>query len=331
MRFQKTKTIFPNRDAIKFKNFWIEHSLLIEGIIERLKIDKDAFILVTGITGSGKSITTALFNLKYLAEKDNIITNEGKMFSDDNFIIDPEEFAVKMITKKGESLWIDEGRDSGNRQQWQDKTQQVIISRKNKNRKNNNVYWFLMPFETELNPKLSSHLTCWIWMKKRHLAEVYVASSGRKGGKGLNIQEIIDREQKWLRENPKATDVIPWIHPEFKGRMKIGRVPKEYIEKYLKLVDIKKAVGELSDEEKEKYGIEIKKTAEELINAKIDKIRSREILNKRQFWNELKEETELDDKELKDKINFYLNLEGLPTFSRLFNKKEKKQEFSNVF
>src|SRR6056297_1616133 len=271
MKFTKKKTIYPNRDAKKFKNFWVEHNLLVKSILERLKMENDAFILVTGKTGRGKSITSALFNLKYFAEQDNIITNKGKMFTNENFIIEPEEFAVKMVTKKGESLWLDEGRNSGDRQKWQDKTQQLIISRKNTNRKNNNVYWFLMPFETEFNPKLASHLTCWIWMKKRHLAEVYVASSGRKGGKGLDIQEIIDREQKWLRENPKATDVIPWIHPEFKGRMKIGRVPKKYIEEYSELATKKSAVGQLSDEEKEKYGIEIKKTPEELINEKIER------------------------------------------------------------
>jgi len=50
------------------------------------------------------------------------------------------------------------------------------------------------------------------------------------------------------------------------------------------------------------------------------------------MWNELKEETDLEDKKLKDKINFYLNLEGFPTFTRLFNKKKKKEEnFSNIF
>lgn len=328
----RTKTIFPNRDARKFKNFWIEHSLLIEAILKRLEQDNDSFLLVTGSTGRGKSITTALFNLKYLAEQDNIITKEGKMFTDDNFIVDPEEFAVKMITKKGESLWIDEGRKAGNRQQWQDKVQQLIIERKNTNRKNNNVYWFLMPFETEFNPRLASHLTCWIWMKKRHLAEVYVASSGRKGGRGLNIQEIIDREQRWLKENPKANDVIPWIHPEFRGRMRIGRVPKEYINKYNKLVEEKKAIGELSEDEKEKYGIDLPKTPEEIINEKIEKIKKGEINNKRILWNELKEETGLEDKELKEKLNFYLNLEGFPTFLRLFkNKKQSKKDFSDLF
>ena len=32
---------------------------------------------------------------------------------------------------------------------------------------------------------------------------MYVPNNQRKGGTGLNINEIVKREEKWLKENPK--------------------------------------------------------------------------------------------------------------------------------
>jgi hypothetical protein len=57
-----------------------------------------------------------------------------------------------------------------------------------------------MPYEAEFDPKLASHLHIWIWIR-RGVGEIYVKRSGVKGGKGLDIKEILDREQKWLKEN----------------------------------------------------------------------------------------------------------------------------------
>lgn len=328
-KHHKLRTIFPHRDSRKFKDFKWSFSTLVEALKDRLKNEKDALILISGATGSGKSMLTGNICLKYFSKEDNFITGEGKMFENDNFIIDPEEFAVKMITKSGSVLWVDEGRRAANRRQWYSKINNTIIARKNQNRKLFNIYFVLLPYETEFDPALASHLTLWLWVR-RGVAEVYCANNEKKGGQGLNILKILEREEHWLKENPKATFVLPTIHPEFLGRIFFQDLTAGYKREYNDLVEKKKAVGELSEEEKLKFGIIEKMTPEAIINQAIDNIKKGSITNKRQLWNELKEKTELADDKLQKQLNFYLKLEGYPTFNTLFQKK-KKEDLDDIF
>lgn len=318
------KTIYPNRDAVKFKKNEISHQTFVKALIERLKIEKDVFILVTGDTGAGKSNLVGNLCLRNFAKIPNFISNEGMMFERDNFIISPAEFAAKMITQKGAVLWVDEGRDAVNRQKWFSEINQTVASRKNRNRKNFNIYFLLMPYEREIDPKLASHLTLWLWVR-RGVVEVYCKTSGRKGGHGLNIDKILDREEKYLKENPKSNFVFPTIHPEYIGRIYFSKLTAGFAREYDKLVEEKKAVGELSEEEKLAFGLVEKLTPERIINNAIDDIKKREITNKRELWNRLKKETELDDSKLLKTLNFYLKLEGFDSFGKLFDRSKLEQ------
>ena len=293
----KTKSIFPHRDAKQFKDFRWSFSSFVESLKMRLKNEKDALILVSGATGAGKSMLAGNFCLKYFSKEENFITGEGKMFERENFIIDPAEFAVKMITKSGSVLWVDEGRRAANRRQWYSKINNTIISRKNQNRKLLNIYFVLLPYEREFDPALASHLTLWLWVR-RGVAEVYCANNDKKGGQGLDILKILEREEKWLKENPKATFVIPTIHPEFLGRIFFKDLTPGYKREYKELVEEKKATGELSEEEKLKFGIIEKLTPETIINKAIDDIKDGKISNKRDLWNNLKSKVELTDDKL---------------------------------
>ena len=248
------KTIFPHKYATVFYEYWWSHQALWTSLLERLKIEKDAFILITGDTGSGKSHFTGTLCFKHADKEDNFILNDGtKMFSNDNFIIDPDEFAYKMITKEGQVIWLDEARRVGNRRKWFSKINNAVADRKNQNRKLFNIYFLCMPFEKEFDPNLASHLTMWIWVR-RGVGEVYVKRSGVKGGTGLNIQAILEREAKYLRENPKKTIVNPAIHPEYCGRIAFSKLTAGYKRRYDHLVKVKKATGDLTDDEKKKYG-----------------------------------------------------------------------------
>lgn len=324
MGFQTRKTIFPSRESKKFKGFKWSFKAFTSAILNRLKEEKDVFILVTGQTGSGKSHLTGNFNLKYLSKIDNFISGEGRIFEKENFIVSPDEFAVKMIAEKGSSLWLDEGREAVNRQKWYSEVNQLIASRKNKNRKNFNIYWLCMPYETEVDPKMAKHLHIWLWVR-RGVAEVYVRQSGKKGGSGLDIQKILNREERWRKENPKANFVIPTIHPEYIGRIFFNKLTAGYKKEYDDLVIEKKAVGELSEKEKAEYGIIQKRSNEDIIDEIVGDIRKDKYSSRREIWNDLKEKIDdVDDSTLKTKLNFYLNLEELPTFNKLFDKKKLK-------
>jgi len=320
----RRKTIFPHRYSKIFHNFWWSKIALWKSFLERLKIEKDCFILITGSTGSGKSHFTANMCFKFAEKENNFVLNDGTtMFNaNENFIIDPDEFAYKMITKEGQVLWLDEARRVANRRKWFSKINNAVADRKNQNRKLFNIYFLCMPFEKEFDPALASHLTMWIWIR-RGVGEIYVSRSGLKGGVGLDIQAILDREVKYLKENPKNTIVPPSIHPEYVGRIAFAKLTAGYEKRYKELVKVKKATGDLSDEEKKKYGIEIKEKPENIVENIVNQIKNGKIKDKKRVWEEMKQIKDSDEKKLK-MLNFYLQLEGWGTFSKLFSEKKDK-------
>ena len=320
------KTVFPHRYSKIFYDYWMTHTALWDAMLSRLKNEKDVLVIVTGDTGTGKSNLVGNLCFKKAEETDNFVMNDGsKMFiAEEDFIIDPDEFAVKMITKAGNVLWVDEARDGVSRRNWASNINKTIISRKNKNRKLRKIVFLLLPYEAEIDPQMAKHATLWIWVKTRGVCEVYCKRSGVKGGSGLNIQSILDRETKYFKENPKATTVFPTIHPEFIGRLKFGPLTAKLDRRYRDLVEMKKATGELSDEEKIKYGIEIVKEPKEIVQEAIQKIKDGEIKDKKTLWESL-DGCDIDDEKKKKLLNFYLGLENWGSFNKLFDKKKLKQ------
>jgi energy-coupling factor transporter ATP-binding protein EcfA2 len=322
----RKKTILPHRYSKVFYDFWWSKTALWQSFLERLKLEKDVMVLITGDTGSGKSHFTANLCFNFGEREDNFITNDGtKMFNaDENFIISPEEFAYKMISKEGQVLWGDEFRRGANRRDWYSPINKAILDRKNTNRKLFNVYFLCVPFESEFDPKLAGHLHMWIWIR-RGVGEIYVKRSGIKGGKGLDIQEILDREQKYLKENPKKAFVPPIIHPEYCGRIAFAKLTPGLKRRYDELVKIKKATGDMTDEEKIRYGVEITKEPKQIVNEVIDKIKNGEIKDKRAVWNALEEIKDTTDEKKLKLLNFYLKLQGWDSFNKLFDKKKLEQ------
>lgn len=270
------------------------------------------------IHNSGKSTFIAQLCLKYFAKEDNIVVKDGgKMFDKENFITNAEELSVKMITNSGKVLWVDEGRSAVSRRNWFDKMNKTIINRKNTNRKLRNVIFLLLPFEREIDPQMMSHATAWFYCK-RGVVEIYCASPDFKGSKGLDIQAILDRDEKYRGENPSSRLVFPMIHPEFIGRVYFNKLTAGYKEQYDKLVEENKAVGELSEEEKLKFGLIEDVTPETKIKEMVEMVKGGKLDDKKEMWNTLKKETNLTDAKLLKQINFYLKLEDMPTFSKLF-------------
>lgn len=313
----------PNRIAINVKKSTAKK-------VYGFELDSDSHWYITDnwmvTKNSGKSHMTGTLCFKHGAKEDNFVLGDGtKMFiPNNNFIIDPDEFAYKMITKEGQVLWLDEARRVANRRKWYSKINNAVADRKNQNRKLFNIYFLCMPFESEFDPALASHLTLWIWVR-RGVCEVYCKTSGKKGGSGLNIQKMLEREEKYLKENPKKTMVNPTIHPEYIGRIAFSKLSEKLEKEYNALVKSKKATGDLTDEEKKKYGIVEEKTPENLVQDAVEKIAKGKIKDKKSLWNELSSLKLPDDKKVK-MLNFYLQLEGFSTFGKLFDKKKIEVE-----
>ncbi len=324
----RKKTIFPHRYSKLFYDYWWTHTALWGAMLKRLRIEKDVLLLITGDTGSGKSTLAGKICFRKGENEDNfVLNNNTKMFiPQENFIIDPDEFAYKMIMKEGQVIWLDEARRVANRRKWYSKINNAVADRKNTNRKLFNIYILCMPFEKEFDPVLASHITIWVWVR-RGVGEVYVKRSGIKGGTGLNIQNILERESKYLKENPKKTIVNPSIHPEYCGRIAFTKFTAGMERKYKELVRTKKATGDLTDEEKKKYGV-MENEPKNIVLDAIENIKKGEIKDKKALWDCLEKIKLDDDKKLK-LLNFYLKLENWGTFDKLF--KESKVEVEDIF
>ena len=324
----KHRTVFPHRDAKKFYSYRITYKTMWLALLERLKVQKDCFILITGVTGSGKSSLVGKENFRFAEKEPNFILNNDEMMfvPERHFIVDGDEFAYKMITEQGSSLWYDEAREGSNRQGWYDKVNKAIKQRKNTNRKLFNIYWFCMPLETEFDPKLAAHLTMWIWVR-RGVGEVYVANNQRKGGRGLDIEDMLKREERYLKENPRKTIVPPTIHPQYVGRIFFSKFTKEEEKRYNELVKIKSATGKLTDEEMEKFGLESQKTDEQVVEDVVKLIKKGEIVDKLDAWEKLSDTGLTDEKKVK-LLNFYLKLFDMGTFNSVF--KQTKNKMNSV-
>lgn len=321
------KTVFPHRYSKIFGRFEITHKLLWLVIMKRQEIEKDNLIIVTGDTGTGKSTLVGNLCFKKGAKEPNTLEDDGSMMFEDekSFIIDPDEFAIKMISGKGNVLWVDESRDAISSRNWASKINKTIISRKNKNRKLRKVVFLLLPYEKEADKQMLKHATLWIWVKKRGVCEVYCRRAGVKGGTGLNIPEILAREEKYFKENPQRRTAPPTIHPEFVGYLTFGRFTAGLQRRYDALVDLKKATGEYTDEEKIRLGLEVVREPKDIIMDCIKRIKDGEIQDKKKLWEAL-EETKLEDEKKIKMLNFYLKLEGWSTFNKLFEVKKTKNE-----
>ena len=310
------KTIFPDSDAKIFHHFVLPQNKLASALRNRIKIDKDSTVVISGITGSGKSTLAGKLCFNFFSELDNVKIDGEKMFTDDNFVVDPEDYAARMITDKGSVLWSDESRDALSSKNWNKAINKTIVSRKNKNRKRGIVSFILLPYETEVDKSFLKHITMWIYIKKRGVGEIYVANNSRKGGQALSVQRIIDREAKYYKENPGKRTVRPIIHSEYIGNVFFGAFTKAEDKRYNALVDKHHASGKLTDEEEEKLNpIRDAKELEKEIPLALDLVESGEIKSKRELWDKLKEITKFDDSLLVRHINRHLKIRGFKNFN----------------
>lgn len=309
------KTIFPDLDGKKFHNHWTNMRYLCECIVERLKNDLDCTILITGKTGIGKSTAAGKACFKFFEKIENLKNPGEMMWNDDNYIIDPEVYAARIAKDKGNVLWLDEAIDAVSRRNWHSKINNLIINRKNKNRKSGIVSFIILPYEKEVDKNFTKHITIWIWVYARGKAQVFISGNHKKGGESLSVDKIIEREEKWWKENPKAKVCWGKIHPEFIGHLYWDKFTVEEQKRYDKLVEKYSSVGKLTDEEEVILNPKDEIDKEALIPEMLDKAQAGEIKSKRELWETLKEQTGFKDSLLIRYLNRHLKIRGLKTFN----------------
>ena len=309
------KTIFPDRDAKMFFHRYLTYPRLCDALRDRILINKDAVVLITAPTSLGKSTFAAKLCFNHFSNMENPKKSGEMMYTDDNFIIDPEDYAKRMIMDKGDVLWWDESRDGLSSKNWNKEINKTIVSRKNKNRKRGIISFILLPYEQEVDKSFLKHITTWVWIKQRGVAQVFVSANARMGGHSLDIPSIIERQNKWLKENPTKRVVPPTVHPEFIGNVYFGQLSKAEEKRYDALVEKHHASGKLSEEEEEVDNQIDKKEAEKQVPIILDEVEAGTIKSKREMWDKLKEITKFEDSLLIRHINRHLKIRGFKNFN----------------
>jgi hypothetical protein len=288
----------------------------VDAILGRIKANKDCTILVTGKTGVGKSTLVGKALFQHFQNIENLRKPGEMMWVDGNYLVDPEKFSARLARDKGNCLWLDEAIDAVSRRNWNSKINNSIINRKNKNRKNGIVSFILLPYEKEVDKNFIKHINIWIWVYERGEAQIFVAGNHRKGGESLSVEKIIEREEKWWKENPGAKKCWPRIHPEYVGNIAFNAFTKDEDTRYNRLVELHSSTGKLSEEEEE-----LIKTKEDEINPEefvpkiLDELERGEIKTKRELWDKLKELTGFSDALLVRHINRHLKIRGFKSFN----------------
>lgn len=314
-RFLKHKTIFPDKDSRKFMQHWWTIKELCPALVGRIVEKKDSTVLVTGKTGAGKSTAVGKACFQFFQFTENPLVPGEMMWVDENYIVDPEKFAARMVKDKGKVLWLDEGIDSLARRNWHSKINNLIVNRKNKNRKNGLVSFILVPYEKEVDKNFIKHINMWIWVYKRGQAQIFIASNHRKGGESLSVEKIIEREDKWWKENPNANFCPPSIHPEFIGFLRFNAFTSDEDKRYNSLVEKNSSTGKLSEEEEELINEEPQVDKETFIPKILDEVQEGKITSKKELWDKLKELTGFSDTELIRGLNRHLKIRGLTNFN----------------
>ena len=316
------KTIFEDKRAKKFKKNSIKIKGFCEMLIKRIDIEKDSLILVTGPTGSGKSTLVGKMCFNHFENLNKPNFNEEKMYNDKNFFVDPREFSKQMITQRESVLWLDEAIEAVFNRSWSSEINKLIVINKNKNRKLKNIHFIIIPSARQVDKALSPHVNIWIHCPKRDkksfvIAKVFTATYRGLSSDGLNIPKMIEREERWLKENPNKSDIPPTIHPEFKGYIKFSKFSKKNQKRYNNLVEEHQAYGKIEiDDSSMSKKEKILKQEKEIIKI-INEMDKGLIIKKIDLWKKLKEKTGMTDNKLEKTLNRQLDIHGFTTFKKL--------------
>lgn len=314
--------------AMAFKDFWWSKESLVKALIQRIKEDKDNFILVTGQTGSGKSTLIGGLCFRLFSHIDNFITKSGKMFDKNSFVTDAKQFAYMMAKLNGKVIWYDEAREGVEKRSWFGEIRKKIVDRKNTNRKLLITTFLCMPFEREVDKAINPHITMWIWVR-RGVGEIYCSLTSMKGGESLNIKRILDREEKWKKENPMATFVPPTIHDEYVGRIAFPPLTKEQRKIYNRWIKEKSSTGKV--DEKEEAENQTQRNPDDEVKDIINLIKKKKLTTKEEVFLEI-EKINMDVK-MKDKLEFF-NIYSKTflnsTFDKLFTINKEKTKHRKI-
>jgi len=248
-------------------------------LVDRINLNKDNIVLVTGKRGDGKtSLALKLllglndmekFSSYYNEEYNRSLENKTEQKLEGFKAFDMEEhlaFTRKKLqelckgTYKG-FIQADEAIVNAARRNSMTKANKVLHEILTINRKNLNTLFFCLPTIEDFDISILQYVTHWIHIDDRGLAAVLLPEAksifGRKTWDVDKMKKIYD---KFMEENPGITSVPYWLFDNFRGYIRWKALGVRIEERYLKIAHEQK---NLDTEEEEKPVIKRNEMPEE--------------------------------------------------------------------
>ncbi len=178
------------------------------------------------------------------------------------------------------------------------------------NRKNHNTVFFCLPSVEDFDLSILQYITCWIHIDDRGLACVLLPNSksifGRKNWDIDKMKKVYD---KYLEDNPRATNVPYWLFDNFRGYIKFGKLSKAIEEKYLRIAHEKKNKDNEEGESGKKKSPRLDENTTKLLKEIASKIMKGELKNSEDYYKYCGE-LEFKKERLNKEVNELLVAEG---------------------
>lgn len=294
-----------------FKKFEFSHQFFRFLLIDRVRLNKDNLILVTGKRGDGKT-TMGLkillgfhkgkrFNEKvakfeeYFNEELNRGENKYPHYKMDS--LTPFDMKEHMAFTRGAIQDLcrnlvhgfilgDEAITNTARKNSMTKANKILHEVLTINRKNKNTIFFLLPAIEDFDLSMLQYCTMWIHIDDRGLAAVlFPEPKSLFGRKSWDIDKMKKIYDKFLERNPTITTVPYWLFDNFRGYIRFRQLSKKTEDKYLEIAMKKKNQDtESQDNGKGEGRSKISDREMEILEEIADKLISGEIVDSADYY-----------------------------------------------
>lgn len=333
-----------------YRKFRHTHHFFRSLLVDRVMIEKDNVVLITGKRGTGKSTLTLKMALgfnnldeikdRYMQEfETNWGENEINDLPYDEFnafdmnthmVFTQEELEEYCKNLRRGFIMADEAVVNASRRNSMTRANKILHQIITINRKNFNTLLFCLPSVEDFDISILQYVSHWVHIDDRGLAAVMLPNPpsifGRKSWDIDKMKKIYDKFQE---ENPSAGAMPYWLFDNFRGYIAFSKLSSGVEKQYLEISHRKKNEG-VEAEKRKMEEKENKKQMDPVKKNVMDTIAERLKDNKIKDFNELVVEAQ-DLQMTRDQLQRFINNnlskygEGR-TLSQIFAEHKRKEK-----
>lgn len=284
----------------QYREFVFTHNFFRYLLMDRVLLEKDNVILVTGARGQGKTTFALKIILGFedfdkageafgnewkrspLNEGETAPKLEGfqRFKLEEHMVFQQKQFHDQCQNLRKGFILADEAVVQAGRRNSMTKANKILHRIITINRKNFNSIFFCLPSIEDFDLSILQYITCWVHIDDRGLGAIMLPNPPSIfGRKSWDVDRMKKTYEKFFEDNPLSTQIPYWLFENFRGYVKFHKLPKYVEEEYSRIAHEKKN-AELEEEQKQENAKKprfsdeeqgtMKALVEELLAGKID-------------------------------------------------------------